>query len=113
MAALKNYDITKKALKVFVNQPLDIVEIGKLMTAHHLVLKDILKITIPEIDKLIDTALQNKALGTKIVGSGGGGCIVALVKPGEEKNMISKLKLAGAKNAYAVKIVNKKAVFYD
>jgi len=112
-AALKNYDITKKALKVLVNQPLDIVEIGKLMTAHHLVLKDLLKITVPEIDKLIDTALHNNALGTKIVGSGGGGCIVALVKPEEEKNMVSKLKLAGAKNTYAVKIVNKTGIYYD
>ena len=112
-AALKNYDITKKALKVLVNQPLDNVEIGKLMTTHHLVLKDLLKITVPEIDKLITVALQNDALGAKIVGSGGGGCIAALVKPEDERNMISQLKLAGAKDAYKINIVEKSGIYYE
>jgi len=83
------------------------------MTAHHLVLKDLLKITVPEIDKLINVALQNGALGAKIVGSGGGGCIVALVKPEDAKNMISQLKLAGAKDAYKINIVEKSGIYYE
>ncbi len=112
-AALKNYDITKKALQVFETNPLDPKSIGTLMTSHHKVLKDLLKITVPKIDKLIDVAMQNRALGAKIVGSGGGGCIVTLVNPEDKEMMIEHLKLAGAKDAYEVKIVTKSDLFYD
>lgn len=112
-AALKNYDITKKALKLLETNKIDIENVGQLMTEHHNVLKDLLQITVPEIDKLIDVAKQNNALGAKIVGSGGGGCIVALVKPEDEENIISQLKLAGAKDAYKINIVEKSGIFYD
>jgi len=112
-AALKNYDITKKALNVFEKQPLDLEKIGNLMTLHHKVLKDLLKITVLEIDNLIDVALKNGALGAKIVGSGGGGCTVTLVKPQEKEAMITQLKAAGAKAVYEVKIVTKSNLFYD
>jgi galactokinase len=112
-AVLKNYDITKKALKLFKIQPLDVESIGALMTSHHIVLRDLLKITVPEIDKLIDCAMKNGALGAKIVGSGGGGCTVTLVKPEEKEAMITQLKSAGAKAVYEVKIVTKSNLFYD
>jgi len=112
-AALKNYDITKKALEVFKTKPFDIDQIGKLMSEHHKVLKDLLKITVPEIDKLIDVALQNKALGAKIVGSGGGGCVVALVKQNDITNLVKAFKAAGAKASYPIKITHKTSVFYE
>jgi len=111
-AALKNYDITKKALKLLETNQIDVENIGQLMSEHHKILKELLKITVPEIDKLIDVAIQNKALGAKIVGSGGGGCIVVLVKPEEGENMITQLKLAGAKDAYKINIVEKSGIYY-
>jgi len=112
-AVLKNYDITKKALNILETTPLDSKSIGKLMTKHHLVLKDLLKITVPIIDKLIDVAMQNDALGAKIVGSGGGGCIVALVRPNDVNKIIKAFKEAGAKAAYKVNIVIKAGIFYE
>jgi len=57
--------------------------------------------------------MQNNALGAKIVGSGGGGCIVVLVKPQDEKNMITQLKSAGAKEVYKIEIVEKSGIYYD
>ncbi len=112
-AALKNYDITKKALKLLEAKQIDAENVGQLMSEHHKILKEVLKITVPEIDKLIDVATQNKALGAKIVGSGGGGCVVVLVKPDDEENMITQLKLAGAKDAYKINIVEKSGIYYE
>ena len=45
------------------------------MNMHHSFLKNDLNITTPEIDKMIDIAIGNGAIGSKIVDSGGGGSI--------------------------------------
>lgn len=105
-AAIKNYAITKEAFVELSKDTLDIVKIGKLMSAHHLVLKDYLKITVPIIDAMIDAAMQHGALGAKIVGSGGGGSIVALTNPNNEAKVIEGILGAGAKAAYKVSITN-------
>lgn len=105
-AAIKNYEITKSALLAFSQEKIDLDLIGSLMSEHHNVLKDILKITVPKIDTMIDASLASGALGAKIVGSGGGGCIVALAKPELEGDVIKAMLHAGAKNAYKINIVN-------
>ncbi len=105
-AAIKNYSITKTAFIELSKDTLDTVKIGQLMTAHHLVLKESLKITVPIIDAMIDAAMQHGALGAKIVGSGGGGSIVALTNPNNETKVIEGILGAGAKAAYKVSITN-------
>lgn len=40
-----------------------------------------------ENNQLIKTALQNGALGAKLTGAGGGGSVVALVRPGEQDGL--------------------------
>lgn len=103
-AALKNYTITKDAFDEFKKEIIDIGTIGSLMTQHHLVLKDILKITVPIIDTMIDGAMNAGALGAKIVGSGGGGCIVAITNPENEEKVIKGILKGGAKSAYKISI---------
>jgi galactokinase len=103
-AALKNHDITTKALAELKKEKLNMSSIGFLMNQHHLVLKDILKITVPLIDTMIEKALNAGAYGAKIVGSGGGGSIVAIAPKGKENEIISALKKVGAKTAYKVKV---------
>lgn len=103
-AALKNYEITQKAFDQFQKKLLDLNKIGSLMTAHHQVLKDVLNITVPIIDHMISGALEKGALGAKIVGSGGGGSIVALVEQGNEAGVIKGMLQGGASAAYQVKI---------
>ena len=49
--------------------------IGALLTEHHTVLRNVLKVSTPKIDSILDAALDVGALGGKINGSGGGGCI--------------------------------------
>ncbi|MFP2996302.1 galactokinase family protein [Spongiivirga sp. MCCC 1A20706] len=104
-AAINNYQITQEALRIFEKNEIDAANLGVLMNEHHRMLKDHLKITVPLIDNMVKAALSAGAYGTKIVGSGGGGCIVALVDQSKANIVICEIKKAGAKDAYQVSIV--------
>lgn len=105
-AAIENYHITKKAKEEFKKPNCSVSEIGKLMNAHHAVLKNILKITVPLIDNMVGASLQSGAYGAKIVGSGGGGCIVALANKENASTIVESILKSGAKNAYVVNVSN-------
>ncbi len=104
LAAINNYLITKEALSIMQQNPLNLQKLGTLMDAHHFELKEHLKITVPIIDNMIDGAKKSGALGAKIVGSGGGGCIVAISTPENEEAVIEGILKGGAKSAYKIKI---------
>jgi galactokinase len=82
---VKNRDITTAAKKVFETIPLDGKKIGILLNDHHKILRDILRISTSNIDKMIDAALNAGAYGAKINGSGGGGCMFAYAPENPEK----------------------------
>lgn len=103
-AAVKNHHYTKMALIEFQKPILDLKKIGGLMNQHHAVLRDLLKITVPRIDAMIDAALKAGAYGAKIVGSGGGGSIVVMAEPGKESQVVKAILAAGAVDAYAVTV---------
>jgi galactokinase len=102
-AAVENHLITQSALLEFKKKTINLERLGHLMTAHHTILKDDLKITVQRIDAMIDAALSAGAIGAKIVGSGGGGCIVAIA-PGNEDKVIDSIIQAGAVNAYKASV---------
>jgi galactokinase len=99
---IKNRDITRKAKQLLLKFPLNHREIGKLLSEHHQILRDILEISTPKIDRMIGAAIKAGAFGAKINGSGGGGCMFAYAPENTEevKNAIEK---EGGK-AYIVKI---------
>ncbi|WP_334059014.1 mevalonate kinase family protein [Polaribacter sp. P097] len=99
-AALGNYTVTKTALLEFKKERLNLNSIGQLMNKHHYYLKELLKITVPKIDKMIDAALSAGALGAKIVGSGGGGSIAVISDETNKNKIIAALNNAGAKSVY-------------
>ncbi|MNE55568.1 Galactokinase [compost metagenome] len=103
-AAIKNHHYTKLALNEFEKPTLDLKKIGELMNAHHAVLRDLLKNTVPRIDAMIDAALKAGAYGAKIVGSGGGGSIVVMAEPGNEAPVVEAILAAGATEAYTVSV---------
>jgi len=103
-AAIGNFDVTKKALASFKEEELNLIEIGNLMNQHHHYLKNLLKITVPKIDAMINAALNAGAFGAKIVGSGGGGSIAALSPKNKEQQIIEAVLNVGAKDAYAVSV---------
>jgi len=81
-------------------------KIGRLINEHHLVLKDVLKITTPKIDAMINAAIQAGAYGAKIVGSGGGGSICVMASLENQQQVMIDIMKAGAKNVYPVSIVS-------
>ncbi|MBQ4914178.1 galactokinase [Maribacter sp. MMG018] len=102
--AIENHHITQLALKELEKTTPDLKVLGDLMNQHHVILKDKLQITVPKIDAMISAALDNGAYGAKIVGSGGGGSIVAITEPGTEDKIIEAMLGAGAKDAYAISV---------
>lgn len=82
---LRNRDITMQALTVLDATVLDHKLIGDLMNDHQAVLRDVLKISTPKIDRMISASLDAGAYGAKINGSGGGGCMFAYSPNDPEK----------------------------
>jgi galactokinase len=103
-AANKNHLITKEALEEFEKSSLNLQKIGRLMSEHHQILKNELKITVPRIDAMIIAALDAGAYGAKIVGSGGGGSIVALAPSDKTHQIIKAIQESGAKAVYEVSV---------
>ncbi len=54
-------------------------EIGPLMTASHISMRDDFEITVPEVDTAVEAALSAGAHGARMTGGGFGGCVLALV----------------------------------
>lgn len=73
---LRNRDITCDALKTTSSAVL-----GRLLIEEHQILRDVLGISTSRIDRMVDTAMNAGALGAKINGSGGGGCMFAIAGP--------------------------------
>lgn len=103
-AAVHNYDITKRALQAFNDKKINPKLIGSLMNEHHHILSSYLKITPPLMEKMITAVNEAGALGSKIVGSGGGGCIVAITTGQNNESIIEAIMATGAADAFSVKI---------
>ncbi|GAA3227745.1 galactokinase [Actinocorallia longicatena] len=56
-----------------------IPEVGALLTASHLSLRDQYEVSWPEADTAVDTAVRAGARGARMVGGGFGGSVIALV----------------------------------
>lgn len=82
---IRNRDLTVIARKELANKNPDHKMIGQLLTEHHIVLRDILGISTPKIERMIDSAIKAGAYGAKINGSGGGGCMFAYSPEDSEK----------------------------
>ncbi len=79
------------------NQP---EKLGQVMNQTHNLLKE-LDISSPELDILVNSALDHNALGAKLTGGGRGGCMIALAKNKDDaKNIAQELKHAGAKQTW-------------
>ena len=51
---------------------------GELLYESHLSLRDRLRVSLAEVDALVDAALQAGAVGARLTGAGFGGCVVCL-----------------------------------
>lgn len=73
----------------------DIPLLGKLMLENHALLQQ-LTVSSPELDKLVDAAMNAGAMGAKLSGGGRGGNMIVLVQPETKDAITIALKLAGA-----------------
>ena len=103
-AAIHNHLITQKAILELEQPETNMIQIGNLMNAHQEILQNQLGNTPKPMIKMIECAMKEGAQGVKIVGSGGGGCFVALTPKTNVTKLITRLEEAGVKNAFSVKI---------
>lgn len=68
--------------------------LGELMNDNHELLRW-LGLSNTKLEELISTAKSTGALGAKLTGAGGGGCMIALVEPGEEDRVADAIAKSG------------------
>ncbi len=56
----------------------DLNRFGRLLCESHASLRDRLRVSLPEIDTLVDSALHAGAYGARLTGAGFGGCVLCL-----------------------------------
>lgn len=103
-AAIHNYDLTRKAKAMLLERKTNPILLGQWMQEHQYILQHHIQNTPPEMIKMIDAAIAAGALGAKIIGSGGGGCIVAMATEKTKTAIIEAMLTAGAAAAYEVQL---------
>ncbi len=101
-ANIRNREITQQALALLEDEELDHRKFGQLLNAHQTELRDSLRISTHKIDRMIEESLKAGALGAKINGSGGGGCMFAYAPDNPEKVVEAILRTSGV--PYVVKV---------
>jgi len=76
IGTLKTRDITADGFLLLRNKNYKPQDLGSLIANQHAVLRDNLEISTQKIEKIIKESIRNGALGCKIIGSGGGGCVL-------------------------------------
>jgi mevalonate kinase len=73
------------------------------MNQNHELLQ-LLTVSSPELDRLVEAARSAGALGAKLSGGGRGGNMIALVEPERSANVVRALKEAGATHTIVTQI---------
>ena len=100
--AFVNRDLTAAGAALFESRPFDDAVLGALLVRQQAVLRDALGVSTPKLDRMIDAALSAGALGGKLNGSGGGGCMFAYA-PGRAGAVAEAVEKAGGK-AYIIRV---------
>jgi len=78
-------------------------ETGPVLTAGHASLRDDFEISVPELDAVVEAALDAGAHGARMVGGGFGGSAVALVDAGDVAAVGAAVReRAGAPRSFVV-----------
>lgn len=88
------YDMVNEAVDIINNNHSYLANFGKLLHKTWTIKRSLTNIiTNPRIDKIYDTALRAGALGGKLLGAGGGGCILFFVEPDLQQKVKEELGL--------------------
>ena len=69
----------------------DTQSFGALMNESHASMRDLFEMSLPEIDALVESAVEFGALGARLTGGGFGGCIVACLEQGRRLDWLEQL----------------------
>ena len=75
--------------------------VGRAMTASHVSLRDDYEVSCPELDVLVDAALDGGATGARMTGGGFGGCAVVLAPAARRDAVAGAVRDAFAAMGYA------------
>lgn len=99
---LSDRDILREALELLRGPVMDDAYLGSLLNKHQDNLRDAKRISTPKIDRMLTAALQAGAMGGKINGSGGGGCMFAYA-PKYPETVAEAIEKEGGK-AYVITV---------
>jgi len=86
-------EMVDEAVSILNSSNSDITDFGRLMHETWMIKRSLTnKITTPFIDNVYEIAIKVGALGGKLLGAGGGGCILFFVKPEDQPKVKEKLK---------------------
>lgn len=68
-----------------------LADLGALLDASHVSMRDDFEITVPTVDLAVETAREAGALGARMTGGGFGGCIIALVPAGSSDAVAARV----------------------
>ncbi len=103
-AMIHNYDITLRAKQLLKHKNTTPQALGDLMNEHQVILENHIKNTPKEMMNMMNSARKAGAFGAKTIGSGGGGCMVAMVSEDTIGAVIKAFLDSGAKTAYEVEL---------
>jgi galactokinase len=78
--------------------------LGAILTAAHRSLRDDYEVSTPQLDRLVDLARAAGALGSRLVGGGFGGSIIALTRHGEARHLAAEV-LEGYRGGRLIAVV--------
>jgi len=82
----------------------DDTRLGELLSASHRSLRDDYEVSTPELDRLVDLAATAGALGSRLVGGGFGGSVIALGRRGRVRELAADV-LDGYSGGHLVAVV--------
>jgi len=80
----------------------DLRTLGELMISNHEILRKV-GVSTQSLDHLVEVSMKAGALGAKLTGAGGGGCIIALTEKDAQQAVAESIEGSGGK-AYIVEI---------
>lgn len=97
---LETRELTGEALEVLGAERFDPRELGRLLNEHQAILGRRLKVSTEKIDRMLRAAMEAGALGGKLNGSGGGGCMFAYA-PEDPRRVARAIEEVGGR-AYVI-----------
>jgi galactokinase len=94
---LSDRDILSEALAMFRGEATNHQRLGELLNIHQNSLRDAKRVSTPKINKMIEAAIEAGALGGKINGSGGGGCMFVYA-PSKTEEVAEAIEKVGGKS---------------